>query len=64
VLAPSRHWRVRCRIRTSVAGVYNRALYTVPKTQAMAAWAERLMAIVEGREPAGNVAPIAAGRAF
>jgi integrase len=46
--------------RSGVAGVYNRALYTVPKTQAMAAWAERLMAIVESREPAGNVVPISA----
>jgi hypothetical protein len=44
--------------RSGVAGVHNRALYTVPKTQAMAAWADRLMAIVENRELAGNIAPI------
>jgi integrase len=41
--------------RAGVAGVYNRALYTVPKAQAMAAWATHLLEIVEGRAAAGNV---------
>ena len=38
-----------------VAGKYNRTKLEEPKRQALEAWAEVLMAHVEGREPADNV---------
>jgi hypothetical protein len=33
-----------------VAGIYNRATYEPEKRQALALWADRLLAIVEGRK--------------
>lgn len=38
-----------------VAGIYNFAEYQEPKKQALQAWADWLEALIEGREPAGNV---------
>jgi integrase len=46
--------------RAGVAGVYNKSKLEEPKRQALAAWAEVLMAQVEGREPADKVVPIRA----
>jgi integrase len=42
--------------RAGVAGIYNRASYEREKTIALDLWADRLMAIVEGRET--NVTPL------
>ena len=42
--------------RGGVAGVYNRSTYSSEKRQALDLWADRLMAIVEGRE--SNITPI------
>jgi hypothetical protein len=36
--------------RGGVAGVYNRSTYSSEKRQALDLWADRLMAIVEGRD--------------
>ncbi len=36
--------------RSGVAGVYNRALYATEKAQALARWADHVLAVVEGRE--------------
>ncbi len=40
-----------CGHRAGVAGVYNRALYAKEKANALARWADHLIAIVEEREP-------------
>jgi hypothetical protein len=42
--------------KAGVAGIYNRSSYEREKTQALDLWADRLMAIVEGRE--SNVVPL------
>src|SRR5262249_8688604 len=42
--------------RSGVAGVYNRALYATEKAQALARWADHVLAVVEGRE--SNVTPL------
>jgi len=42
--------------KSGVGGVYNKALYLRERVQALALWAEHLMAIVEGR--ANNVVPL------
>jgi integrase len=42
-----------------IAGVYNRAQYLAEKKQALALWADHLMALVEGRDV--NVVPIRRG---
>ena len=39
-----------------IAGVYNRARYTAEKAQALALWADHVMALVEGRK--SNVTPL------
>jgi integrase len=41
--------------RAGVAGVYNKSTLEEPKRQALAAWAEALMACIEGREAGGKV---------
>jgi hypothetical protein len=46
--------------KAGVAGVYNRSKLEEPKRQALIAWAEKLMAAVEGREPVDNVTPLRA----
>jgi len=46
--------------RAGVGGTYNRARLEKAKRQALEAWAEYLMAHVEGREPADNVVSIRA----
>jgi integrase len=48
--------------RAGVAGIYNRSKLEEPKRQALTAWAEHLMAHVEGREPADKVVPFSLGR--
>ncbi len=45
-------------VQGGVAGIYNRAAYDGPKADALARWADHLMAIVEGR--ASKVVPIKA----
>jgi hypothetical protein len=45
--------------KAGVAGIYNRSPYAREKRQALDLWADRLMAIVEGRE--SNVVTIAGG---
>jgi integrase len=37
--------------KAGVAGIYNRATYDPEKRQALALWADHLMAVIEGREP-------------
>jgi integrase len=37
--------------RSGVAGVYNRSLYAAEKAQALARWAEHVMALIEDRAP-------------
>jgi hypothetical protein len=44
--------------RAGVAGVYNRSRLEGAKRQALEAWAESLMAHIEGRKPIDNVLPI------
>jgi hypothetical protein len=46
--------------RGGVAGTYNKSKLEEPKRQALAAWAEVLMAHVEGRAPADKVVPLRA----
>jgi integrase len=46
--------------RGGVAGVYNKSKLEEPKRHALAAWAEVLMAHVEGRAPADKVVPLRA----
>jgi integrase len=43
-----------------VAGIYNRASYEVQKRHALTAWADHLLAIVEGRAVTGTVVPLRA----
>jgi integrase len=43
-----------------VAGVYNRAAYEEPKRHALAAWADHLLEIVEGRPATSTVVPLRA----
>jgi len=38
-----------------IAGIYNKATYDGPKRQALEAWGQHIMAIVEGREQPSNV---------
>jgi integrase len=47
-------------VRGGIAGVYNLSKLEEPKRQALAAWAEYLMAHIEGRAPADNVVPLRA----
>jgi len=42
--------------KAGVAGVYNRAIYTAEKRQALDLWAEHVVALVEGRE--SNIVPL------
>jgi integrase len=46
--------------RAGIVGVYQRHTWDDEKRAALNAWADRLEAIVEGREAAGNVTPIRA----
>lgn len=46
--------------KSGVAGIYNRSTLEPQKRHALTAWNERLMAIVEGREPATTVVPLRA----
>jgi integrase len=46
--------------RAGVAGLYNQAKYREPKRTALQAWADWLEALVEGREPGGNVVALRA----
>ena len=46
-----------------IIGVYQRHSWADEKRAALTAWGERVAAIVEGREPAGNVTPLQARRA-
>jgi integrase len=46
--------------RAGVAGIYNRSKLEEPKRQALAAWAEHLMAHVEDRVPSDKVVPLRA----
>jgi integrase len=41
--------------RRGVAGIYNRSSYEKAVRLALARWADHVMALVEGRAPAGNV---------
>jgi hypothetical protein len=45
--------------KAGVAGVYNRALYTAEKRQALDLWAAHIRALLEGK-PASNAAPLKA----
>jgi integrase len=46
--------------KSGVAGIYNRSTLEPQKRHALTAWNERLLAIVEGREPATTVIPLRA----
>jgi hypothetical protein len=41
--------------RAGIVGVYQRHTWADEKRAALTAWGEHVAAIVEGREPAGNV---------
>lgn len=45
--------------RGGVAGTYNKAKYLSERRVALQRWADHVTAIVEGREPASNVVPLA-----
>ena len=46
--------------RAGIVGIYQRHDWAEEKRAALNAWGERLAAIVEGREPAGNITPMRA----
>jgi hypothetical protein len=46
--------------RGGVHGIYDRSTLEPQKSHALTAWNERLLAIVEGREPATTVVPLRA----
>ena len=46
--------------RAGVVGIYQRHEWAEEKRAALNAWGERIAAIVEGREPAGNITPMRA----
>jgi hypothetical protein len=43
-----------------VAGIYNRANYSMQMRQALTAWGEHLLSIVEGRHAPDKVVPLRA----
>jgi integrase len=49
--------------RSGIVGIYQRHQYENEKRQALAAWAERLEALIEGREATANVVELAGRRA-